>query len=331
MPCPHRAPAILVLLAGVLATAPLRAAPPDALERARQLFVQAEIDEDKERWSEALDKLRDVSQVRLTAGVRYHVALCEEHLGQLARALADYRATEDQARIENAKDVLRIVGRQLAPLEARVPRLTFHIVPAMPETSVTLDGQPVADPLSGAALPVDPGEHRIEALAPDRRGWTQVVTLQERESRQLDINLAETPSPSPPPSTTSLSSVETPAEPPPPAPPSPPARHADRSLAIVATGVAIAFAAGGVAAYLVADNEHGHAVTNCAHSFEPSACDPWKNRVRVWDFAAAGSWASALVTGAAALALWTKADNPAGRTGARWIVGPAAVGVEGWC
>src|SRR5438105_1618308 len=120
MPYPHRALAGLVALTGVLSAATSQGAPTDTLERARQLFVQAEIDEDKERWSEALEKLRAVSQVKLTAGVRYHLALCEEHLGQLVRALSDYRAAEEQARTENAKDVLRIVGKQLALLDPRV-------------------------------------------------------------------------------------------------------------------------------------------------------------------------------------------------------------------
>jgi hypothetical protein len=84
-----------------------------------------------------------------------------------------------------------------------------------------------------------------------------------------------------------------------------------------------------VAAYLVAGNEHDHAVRNCAGTFEHSACDPWRNRVRVWDFAAAGSWAGALVIGVAAVVLWAKADSTAASVGARWVVGPAAVGVEG--
>ncbi|MDP9000908.1 MAG: hypothetical protein M3O46_12435, partial [Myxococcota bacterium] len=104
MPHPHCTPAVLVVLVGTLGAAVAQAAPPAPIERARQLFVQAEEDEDAERWSDALDKFRAVSQVRLTAGVRYHLALCEEHLGQLARALEDYRSAQDQAILESATD-----------------------------------------------------------------------------------------------------------------------------------------------------------------------------------------------------------------------------------
>jgi len=80
-----------LVLAGALAAATANAAPSDDVRRARVLFEQAEADEDGERWSEALEKLRDVARVKLTAGVRYHIALCEEHLGRLVRALGDYR------------------------------------------------------------------------------------------------------------------------------------------------------------------------------------------------------------------------------------------------
>jgi tetratricopeptide (TPR) repeat protein len=325
MPCPHRALAALAVLTGALATPTSQAAP---LDRARQLFVEAELDEDKDRWSDALDKLRAVAQVKLTAGVRYHLALCEEHLGQLARALSDYRAAEDQARIENANDVLRIVGKQLEGLDPRVPRLTFHFAPSIREASVTLDGEPVVDVLAGKALPVDPGGHRIEARAPDRPPWSQDVTLQERESRTIDVNLGEPTTTSPPPATPSGAPPEPP--PPPPAPAFPRSvHHPDRSLAVVATGIAIAFVSGGIASYLVADNEHEHAVSNCAHIYDASACDGLRNRVREWDFAAAGSWLGGLLTGAIAVALWTKADKTATGGGARWMVGPTAVGVEG--
>ena len=108
----HRAgPALAALLCSGLAAlvAPAAAAAPteSELRAARQLFAEAEHDEDAGRWPEALEKLRRVEQVKHTAGVRSHVALCEEHLGQLARALDDYASAEAEARADGANDVVR--------------------------------------------------------------------------------------------------------------------------------------------------------------------------------------------------------------------------------
>src|SRR5258706_15123609 len=112
------------MLAGPAIAAP--PAPSQAqVQAARELFQEAERDEDAKRWAEALEKLRRVAAVRLTPGVRYHIALCEENLGQLVAALADYTLAENQARAENAQDVLRLVGKKLESLRARVPRLTI--------------------------------------------------------------------------------------------------------------------------------------------------------------------------------------------------------------
>ena len=75
------------------------APPTDAqIAAARDLFLAAERDEDAQRWAEALEKLQRVSVVKLTSGIRYHMALCEEHLGHLVAALRDYKAAANQAR-----------------------------------------------------------------------------------------------------------------------------------------------------------------------------------------------------------------------------------------
>jgi hypothetical protein len=312
MPRIHRTLAALVALTRALATSTAQAAPPDVIEHARQLFVEAESDEDAERWSDALEKLGAVAQVKLTAGVRYHVALCEEHLGQLARALSDYTAAAEQARSENAKDVLRTVGKQLDALEPRVPRLTIHVEPAVPGTSVTIDGESAPDTASGSAIRIDPGAHRVEATAPDRPRWSEVVTVQERESRVVDIQLGE-PAPAVAPS--AIAAVTS-------APAAP-----SRGLPIAATAVAVALAGGGLAAFLLSGSEHDRAVRDCAPT--TVSCQESKDRVRAWDFAAAGMWSGAVVAGVIAVALWTRSSDAPNKGGARLMVGPGELGVEG--
>ncbi|MGH7327350.1 MAG: hypothetical protein ACREJX_03265, partial [Polyangiaceae bacterium] len=96
---------------------------PAEIENARKLFKQAETDEAAQRWNEALDELRRASAIKMTAGLRFHIALCENNLNQLSAALADFTAADLLARAESNTDVQLAVRDPLTDLRARVPSL----------------------------------------------------------------------------------------------------------------------------------------------------------------------------------------------------------------
>jgi hypothetical protein len=308
------------------------------LRVARQLFVEAEKDEDGNRWGEALEKLRRVAGVKHTAGVRYHVALCEEHLGQLAAALDEYTSAEGQAREENAQDVMRLVGKRIADLGPRVPRLTIRVSADAPGATVTLDGARLPPAVLGTAFPVDPGEHHVQASAPGHVAASQVVTLHERDVTSIDLRLPEEPSPAAPsaPTPATATATATPPEQPLSAASSPvsseappPASHPARTGAFLATAGAVVLAGTGVAAYFLAGSARDAGRTSCARvvSTSPGACDSQKNGVRAWDFTAAGAWVGAAAVGAIAVVLWTR-PAPASPS-AQLLVGPRSIGLEG--
>lgn len=317
-------------LATVLAAAPARAQPTELdLRAARQLFVEAERDEAAQRWSEALEKLQRVSQVKFTAGVHFHVALCQEHLGKLAAALDGYTIAENQARAENAQDVLRLVGKRIADIGPRVPRLTVRVVPQPADTTVTLDGVRLTSAVLATAIPVDPGEHRVEATAAGRTPATATVTLQERDSQSVELKLpAVAPAPAPAPA-----SVPAPAPAPASAPePSPDATGPTHTAAIVTTAGAVVLAGGGLAAFLLASGAHSDAVAQCASvvSTATDACDSKKNAVRGWDFTAGGAWIAAATVGTIAVVLWVRPSSPRpAQASARVVLGPGSVGLGG--
>jgi hypothetical protein len=172
------------------------------IQAARELFTAASRDEAALRWTEALAKLRRVAEVKLTAGVRYHIAFCEEKLGQLASALAHYTEARDAAEREHSKDVLDLLKEPtLSLLRARVPTLTVVVHPANVEAEVTIDGRRIPSGQWRAAQPVDPGVHRVEARAPERDTFAREVTLQEGDAAIVDVILASSrpaaPSPAP--------------------------------------------------------------------------------------------------------------------------------------
>jgi hypothetical protein len=306
-----------------------RAAPPSSdapsrseLATARELFAQAERDEDAGRWQDALDKMRQVALVKLTAGVRYHIALGEEHLGLLVSALEDFEAAQDQAHLEHAEDVLSLVGGELESLRPRVPRLALHVTPENLSPAVTLDGRAIGPNRIGESISVNPGVHTVEVHAEGRRPAIVSVTLQERDATSLDIPLSEPPSPAALPAIPTALSNRQPAQAP---------RLAwsqARIGAVAATGGAIALAGFGIAAYVVAGSARERGESTCAGivSTSPDACDAQKNIVRAWDWTAAASWAGAVVSTGFAIYFF---GGPAAGGTTSWRVGPASLVLQG--
>jgi hypothetical protein len=95
----------LVLFGLLLAPTTSRAAEPTKTElaAARDLFARAERDEDGGRWGDALDKLRRASSVKMTPGIRFHIALCEENLGQLVAAPRETRKSSRSSPIRSPR------------------------------------------------------------------------------------------------------------------------------------------------------------------------------------------------------------------------------------
>ncbi len=299
---------------------------------ARDLFVQAEKEEDDGDWQSALEKLHRVAEIRLTAGVRYHMALCQENLGLLATALASYQEAENQARQEEARDVMRLVGKQVAALSARVPRLSVHVAPDVVGTVVTLDGSPLAADSLGELIPVEPGAHELQATAPGRIPAKAILTMHEHDSTVVELKLdavkpAATPGPSPPSGPTRVSA---PTAPLPGALPAP-SQH-DRVAAMLWTTASLALAAGGAAAYVMADRAVDNGVAECRGQISTGAdpCSPERFAIRAWDATAAATWTGAVVAGAIAVVLWaTPERKTASELSVRLMTGPTSIRAEG--
>jgi hypothetical protein len=311
----------LIALAVALAVrgaSALPAATDDPLAAAREAFVEAEKDEDGERWTDALAKLRSVAAVRFTSGVRYHIALCEEHTGELVEALADYTEADRQARSEGAHDVLKLVGARIADVTGRIPHIALRVLPAASGAIATIDGQPCADALCTAPVALDPGPHRVEAHAPDHVPASATVTLREREIAAIDLVLLV---PAAPPAPTAPAFLA-------PAPQAP-RGHTPTAAVLAGIGAAV-LVAGGVGAYVAAGDDLASGIRTCRQLVTPSpgSCDGEKNSVRALDWTAAGAWVGAAALGTIAVLKWNGAHGePA--PAASLVVGPTSAGLAG--
>jgi hypothetical protein len=329
-----------------------RAETPEAkpLNEARALFLQAESDEDGARWQEALTKLRRVASVRSTAGVRYHIALCEEQLGRLADALADYALARDQARDERVEDVSALVGNAIARLGPRVAHLTIRVREGA-NADVTLDGAPVPRGRLGETLPVDPGLHRIDVRVGGVAAGSAIVDLHERDSVVVELPLPSGAGASPTPEGRRSGDTK-------PAPGAGPADDAARAMSAATRAgaaemaiAAVILAAVGAGAYMAADSALDSGIRSCAtvRSAAADACDSQKTAVRTWDWVAGGSWVGAAVSSGVAIWLWTRpavdkdrpgssqrrgsrvaaSRRPSAEPSTQWVVGPLSIGVVG--
>jgi hypothetical protein len=139
--------------------------------------------------------LRAVLAIRSSPKVLFSLAQAEEQLGQFASAQADYARSLEGAAIEGKGDVVQAAEVAQRGLAARVPHVRVVLsggepgrAPATAGVSATLDDQPMT---VGAAVPVDPGEHRVVVSAPGMRIATADVKI--AEAQQLDVPVALEP------------------------------------------------------------------------------------------------------------------------------------------
>lgn len=108
-------------------------------------------------------------------GTMLNLADCYERIGKTASAWGMFNEAEDAAR--RAHDTLgrdEEAHRRAQQLEPRLSRLIIAVSRENRTSSLEVlrDGQPVGEGMWGTAIPVDPGEHTIEARAPGKEPWT---------------------------------------------------------------------------------------------------------------------------------------------------------------
>ena len=165
------------------------AGPDPALTKAREQFRQAISLEAGGDWTGALTLLRDVASVKMTPQVRYNIALCEEHLGQLVSALGDYEMAAADAQEANAQDVTQVVGPRLESLRVRIPKLVVKRGKDATVAAITVDGVVLGAPMVGKEMPMNPGPHAVEAKAAGYKPFKVSIELAEKDSKTIEVSL----------------------------------------------------------------------------------------------------------------------------------------------
>jgi hypothetical protein len=132
------------------------------------------------RYAEACPKLAESHRLDPATGTLLTLALCREGEGKLASAWSAFVDVQGRARREGREDRERIATQRAGAIRPRLSTLTVDVpadVARTPGLEVRVDGVVLGSASFGIAMPMDGGEHRIEATAPGKRPWRAVVNV----------------------------------------------------------------------------------------------------------------------------------------------------------
>ncbi len=160
---------------GLLAPSPARAQTTDTIAEA--LFLKAQEKMAAHDVDGACELFAKSLKVDPALGTMLNLAACHEKQGKTATAWAEF--AEAQASAKRAGDTQRaeLARTHLTALEKTLPRIVIEIMTPTPGLRVSLDGTELPREAWGTALPLDPGDHRIEASAEGRAPFVRKITL----------------------------------------------------------------------------------------------------------------------------------------------------------
>lgn len=310
--------------ATVTLPAPAAAQTEGELSVARDFYEQGLAAEKEGRWEEAFTAYDKALAIRTTPQLALRAAICLEELNRLAKALVYLERANELAKLKELAQVVEVVEGRLEALRPRVPQLVIE-VPNVPEGLVVrLDDAPVAPATFGALLPVDPGDHRIEAEAPGFEPYATSITVEPGTSESVAITLTAMPE------EPAAERVPTPVTPPP-GDEGPAAGDPDYLPGALVLGGGGVLVAVGAALLGVSVGREGEVDDLCGGS-ERLTC-PLAERptieatldeastFRAAGYAVGGVGAAALVAGVVLLVVPPDAEEEQAR---RWSVGPVA-------
>ena len=170
----------LALVAGLgssTVSSPARAQEGANKAAAEALFNQGKKAFDAKSYAEACKKFDASHKLEPAVGTLLYLGECNERQGKTASAWGAFKEASNLA--SRTKDDKRknIADVRVAALEPQVSKLTVVIAESVDGLSIRRDGVELPEGSWGAALPIDAGEHQVDASAPGRKPWSSTVSV----------------------------------------------------------------------------------------------------------------------------------------------------------
>jgi hypothetical protein len=297
-------------------------------------------------FANACPKLAESQRLSPAVGTEFNLADCWEHVGKLASSWAAFLEVADLTHRRGEAEREQAARRRADAVAPRLGKLSVEVPLArrVTDLEVRRDGELVRDALWGIAVPVDAGDHRVEAHAPGRRPWSAIVHTQDGLTASVAVPDLPLAPPTAPPAVdggaaTADRAPPSPPPPPPPPPPITPVAGADHTAAFVVLGAAVVFAGVGIAGVV----EHGaqvgdyNADPTCpaiTASGRPAHCNDLVNAASTWNTVAVVSFVASGIALVGGVTLWlvapgSGATSSAPATALRCFGGFASVGCAG--
>ncbi len=149
---------------------------------AQALFDDARKLMAKNDFAAACPKLAESQRLDPGVGTLLNLGECWDKSGKTARAWAAFRDAEAMALHEKQSGRAQYAASRASQIEARLVRLTIEVPESarVPDLEVRRDGEVIRDAAWGSAVPIDPGDHTVEARAPGYKTFsTRVVASRD--------------------------------------------------------------------------------------------------------------------------------------------------------
>jgi hypothetical protein len=170
--------ALLIALCAAPESAFAQTAPVDAGQRAaaEALFNEALTLLEQGKAAEACPKLEESQRLDAGTGTLLYLADCYRTLGKTASAWGTFLDAAYSARAaQDEREAIAV--EQAGALEAQLSYLTLEVTAQPAALELYNDDRPVRAALWGTKIPVDPGEHRLEARAEGYEPWQATVRI----------------------------------------------------------------------------------------------------------------------------------------------------------
>jgi hypothetical protein len=151
--------------------------------QAEALFEEGRKLMDEQHYDEACKKLEGSQKLDPGAGTLLNLAACYEKNGQIASAWVTYKDAAAAAAGRHP-DWVDQANAKATELATKLSHLTITAAQNLSNLEITRDGAVVPAPSIGAAIPIDPGPHTIEAHAPGYKPFTTKITIGASQDSQ---------------------------------------------------------------------------------------------------------------------------------------------------
>jgi hypothetical protein len=134
-------------------------------------------------YAEACPKLEESQRLDPTAVTQFWLADCYEHVGRTASAWSSFLDLAASARRNGgpkAEEREKVAKERANAILPKLTQLAISVPDALkvPGLVIKRDGEAVHGGQWGSPVPVDPGNHTIEASAPGKQTWTKTEDVQ---------------------------------------------------------------------------------------------------------------------------------------------------------